>query len=140
MLKKRSFTITELLIVAVVFLAMIAVLMPFVRMAKARSRRMYCANNLRQIRLGLRKYAMEHKNNFPATLGELYPNYVIGQDVFDCPASKTIGTKDSPDYSYAPGLTEVSSGDKVIAQDKDGNHKEAGKHILRVNGSVEWVK
>ena len=137
--KKRAFTIIEFLIVACVVLAMIALLAPFVNITKARATKIYCANNLRQISLGLHKYSLDHSNVFPGSLGDLYPNYLSDQSAFDCPASKSLGTKDAPDYVYKPGLTESSPPGTVIAQDKDENHKKAGMNLVRVNGSVEWL-
>ena len=137
MRKSRAFTIIEFLIVACVVFAMIAILAPFVQMTKAKATKIYCANNLRQISLGLHRYARDHNRIFPGSLGELYPNYLSDQSAFDCPASKNLGTKDAPDYIYTPGLTESSPPGVVIVQDKDENHKKAGKNILKVNGSIE---
>jgi len=64
---------------------------------------------------------------------------VDNEKSFDCPAAKTPGTKDKPDYIYTAGLTELSSPKEIIVQDIDGNHKKSGKYILRINGSVEWI-
>ena len=130
----------ELLVVIGIFCAMIAVLTPFVHMVKVRSQRIDCANNLRKLSLGLHSYALDHKGSFPASLGELYPNYVDDPNTFDCPASKPAGTKDKPDYNYKSGLTELSNLKETIVEDIDGNHRKAGRNILRLNGSVEWVK
>ena len=140
MRKNSAFTLIELAMVALVFLAMIAILAPFVRMTKARANRIYCANNLRQISLCLHKYALEHGNVFPKALGDLCPNYITDQGVFDCPASKAVGTSDSPDYIYVAGMTEASSPKEIIVQDKDGNHKKQGKNTLRIDGAVEWIR
>ncbi|MCX5686273.1 MAG: type II secretion system protein [Candidatus Omnitrophica bacterium] len=137
---KKGVTIIELLVVAGIFLAMIACLAPFVNMVKVRSQRIDCANNLRKLSLGLHSYALGHKGAFPASLGELYPNYADDRNAFDCPASKTMGTKDKPDYSYKAGLTESSDPREAIAEDLDGNHRKAGRNILRLNGAVEWVR
>lgn len=140
MKKNSAFTLIELAVVALVFLAMFAALAPFVRMAKIRANRMYCANNLRQISLCLHKYALEHGNVFPESLKDLYPNYITDQSVFDCPASKAVGTSDDPEYVYIAGLTEASSPKEIIVQDKDGSHKKQGKNTLRIDGAVEWAK
>ena len=139
-MKNKGVTIIELMVVVGIFFVMIAILAPFVHMVKTRSQRISCANNLRKISLGLHAYALEHNEALPAALAELYPNYVDDQNVFDCPASKNIGTKDKPDYSYRAGLTESSNPKEIVVEDLDGNHKEAGKNILRLNGSVEWVR
>lgn len=139
-MKKHGFTIIEVAMVIAVFLVMISVLAPFVRMAKIRANRITCVNNLRQISLALHSYAAAHNDAFPQNLGELYPDYIDDEKVFDCPASKMTGTKEKPDYEYMQGLTEASSPKEVIVQDVSGNHKKFGKNILRINGSVEWVR
>lgn len=140
MRKNSAFTLIELTVVVLVFLAMIAMLAPFVQMTKARANRIYCANNLRQISLCLHKYALEHGNVFPKSLKDLYPDYITDQGAFDCPASKAVGTSDDPDYIYITGLTEASSLKEIMAQDKDGNHKKQGSNILRIDGTVEWAR
>jgi type II secretory pathway pseudopilin PulG len=135
----KGVTIKELLVVVSVFLLVIGALTPFVNMSRARSRRMDCANNLRKISLGLHAYAADHNDAFPATLGELYPIYVDSEKVFDCPAVKSIGVKEKPDYKYTFGLTEYSPPKEVIVEDLDGNHRKSGKNIVRVDGTVEWI-
>ncbi len=140
MIKKAGFTIMELLVVAAVFFIMIAVLAPFVRMARERAIKMQCANNLREISLRLHAYAADHNDVFPANLSDLYPNYVANGKTFDCPASKTEGTSKNPDYSYAANLRESSDLKEAIVADLDGNHKKSGKNILRIDGSVKWVR
>ena len=137
--KYRGFTIIELLVVISVFLIMIALLTPFVKMTQDRAYKINCANNLRQISLGLHSYAIDHNEAFPPQLGYLYPNYINNEKAFDCPAAKTVGTKDNPDYIYKGGLTESSSAKEIIIEDRDGNHGKSGKNILRINGSVEWT-
>ena len=132
-------TIIELLVVVCIFLLMVAILTPFVNMTKRRWQRIGCANNLREISLGLHAYAAGHNDAFPAKLGDLYPNYVAQEKVFDCPAIKNVGTVEAPDYEYAPELTEVSPPREIIVRDKDGNHRKTGKNVLRVDGSVEWA-
>ncbi len=61
------------------------------------------------------------------------------EQVFDCPASKFIGTAAKSDYEYIPGLSESSAPTEVIIYDRDGNHNNLGRNVVRVNGSVEWV-
>ncbi len=139
-MRKNAFTLIELLFVIGIFLLMVALLGPFVQMAKDRSHEIDCANNLRKISLGLHMYAADHGEAFPPDLGALYPNYVDDEKAFDCPASKSVGTQNKPDYNYSKGLTEASSDKEIIVQDLDNNHKKNGKNILRINGSVEWTR
>lgn len=134
----KGVTIVELIVVVMAFLLIIGALTPFVNMARSRSHRLACANNLRKISLGLHAYAAEHNDLFPAALGELYPRYVGAESAFDCPASKDMGTKERPDYKYAFGLTERTSPKEIIVEDIDGNHRKNGRNILRIDGSVEW--
>ena len=135
----KGFTIAELLIVAAIFFVMIALLTPFVNMTKGRSRRLACTNNLREISLGLHRYAADHNDAFPKALGELYPRYVAREQVFDCPSTKNVGTKEKPDYAYVTGLTEASAPREIIVSDLPGNHRRATGNVLRVDGSIEWI-
>lgn len=139
MQKFRGFTLVELAVVVGIFFLMLMALAPFVHIAKERRGRITCAGNLMKISLGLHSYAAEHDGAFPPSLGDLYPDYVENERSFDCPAAKTPGTKEKPDYVYTAGLTELSGPKEIIVQDIDGNHKKAGKNILRINGSVEWI-
>lgn len=135
----QGFTIKELLIVVCVFGLIIAALTPFVNMARARSMRFYCANNLRRLSLGLHAYAADHKDAFPKTLSELYPGYVDSEKYFDCPAANSSGAKAEPQYIYITGLTESAPSKETIVEDLDGNHKKYGRNILKADGSIEWA-
>lgn len=136
---RKAFTLIELAIVIGIFLVMIGALAPFVHIARAKANRLNCTWNLRKISLGLHAYAADHDDAFPPSLAALYPNYVDDEKAFDCPAGKIIGNKEKTDYEYIAGLTEKSDPKDLIAQDIEGNHKRAGKNVLRINGSVEWA-
>lgn len=154
MRKSNGFTVAELVLVIAIFAIMTAVLAPFVRMVKNRSDEIACANNLRQISLGLHMYAADNDGNFPAGLGAIYPKYVNAEKAFDCPAGKSDGTPratrrftlrirgtpDEPDYNYIAGLTESSDPSEVIVYDLDDNHGGRLRNILRINGRVEEVR
>jgi len=137
--QRSGFTIIEVLVVIAIFLVMIAALTPAVKMVRAHALRRECLNHLRQVSLGIHAYAAGHNGSFPANLSELHPQYAANESAFDCPASKTIGTKEKPDYAYKPGLTETSSPRETIVEDIGGNHGKAGKNILRLDGSLDWV-
>lgn len=135
---KRGFTIMELLVVIGIFILMTAVLAPFIQFAKTRANAAKCVTNLRKISLGLHEYAARHDGDFPEGLGSLYPDYVDDEKVFDCPATKKIGSKIRPEYLYFTGLRETSSPNEIIARDLDGNHGKTRVSILRLDGVVEW--
>lgn len=137
---RRAFTLIELLFVIGIFLVMVTILAPMVRIIKERAHKINCANKLRTISLALHSYAADHDEMFPKKLGELYPGYIQEQSAFDCPASSAAGTPDVPDYTYVAGLTEQSSPTEVIVYDLEASHHQGRKNVLRVNGAVEWVK
>ena len=136
----KGVTIVELLVVACVFLLMAGALAPFVSMARERSQRFYCADNLRKISLGLHAYAADNNESFPASLEQLYPKYVDSRKILDCPAVGTRAGKDKTGYRYILGLTEAAPPKEIIVEDLNGNHKADSGNILRVDGSIEWAK
>jgi len=137
---RRGFTLIELLVVAGIFLLMTVILAPVAQYARSKANVVNCATNLRKISLALHEYAAHNDDAFPPDLGSLYPKYIDDEKVFDCPASKRIGSKTKPDYDYTAGLTEVSLSDEIIVRDEPGSHGRSGENILRINGDVERIK
>jgi type II secretory pathway pseudopilin PulG len=134
----RGFTISELVIVFGIVVLVGALMWPFVRYGHKRMGNMLCANNLREQGLALYIYAREHDGKFPPALKTLYDEqYLADPRIMDCPASKTIGTPDAPDYIYTAGLSVKSSSKAPLVRDKQTNHMY-GKNLLYVNGRVSW--
>ncbi len=140
MFGKRAVTLVELLLVIAIFVITFILLTPLVNKMKDRGNDIKCSNNISLISLALHMYAADHNETFPSTLGALYPDYIKDEKVFDCPASSPTGTADRCDYEYVAGLTEASAPTEVIVYDRDFNHKNRGRNIVRVSGSVEWVR
>lgn len=145
MIKMRSskfgFTLIELLVVVAIIGILGGMLLPAIGKARERARRADCANNLRQISIGLHNYASDHKERFPASLDALYPDYVDDLKVFVCSSSgnDTPSTPSGGDYLYHSGLTEAAASTEAILEDNADNHGTAGKNVVYVGGNVDWV-
>ncbi|MDP2929902.1 MAG: type II secretion system protein [Candidatus Omnitrophota bacterium] len=140
MVEKKGFTLVELLIVITVFVITFALLTPFVNKMRQRSNVIRCSENIRLLSLALHMYAADHNDEFAPDLGSLYPEYIKEEKIFDCPAVSGVGTAEKCGYEYAAGLSEASPSTAVIIYDRDGNHGSLGRNLVRVNGSVGWVR
>lgn len=134
-----GFTVGELLLVFAIVIIIGGLLTPLIRFNHSRMNKIICANNLREVGLAMYIYAREHEGKFPPDISTLYDQqYLADEKLMDCPASKDVGTLESPGYIYEPGLSVRSDSLDALMKDKPDNHPSGGGNSLHVNGMVSW--
>ncbi|MDP6525252.1 MAG: DUF1559 domain-containing protein [Kiritimatiellia bacterium] len=138
--RRCLFGLAGLLVLGVVVLYF---LLPAIACSRERLPRISCANNLKQIGLGIKMYAADHGKAFPPRFVDIR-NYMADQaSMFICPTFGNepgpIGTVDEwTDYAYVVGLSETNAPNTIVMYCHPKNHGGDGANILFLDGHCEW--
>lgn len=166
----QALTVVELLII-VAFLAILAAMfLPALARSQARSSRINCPNNLKQIGLAFKTWALDNKDRYPMRVpvaeggtmelvegGSVYPHFQVLSNelstpkILVCPsdsnrASATNFVPDLPDtnLSYFVGVDVPGEAPgEILAGDRNlaiGSAPVAGLVRLPTDGTVKWTR
>ncbi|NQT84658.1 type II secretion system protein [bacterium] len=82
----RAFTLVEMLTVVAIIGVLAGIILPAMRKAKEKAKRTQCLNNLMQFSRAIDLFRVEHEDDFPDWLSNLYPSYIDSKEAYLCPA------------------------------------------------------
>jgi len=151
-MRKRAFTLTELLVVIVIVGILSVLLLATIKNSRAGVRRAECANNLRQIGLAFHMYLEDHNDAFPPGGGNsgivvassnwqryLYPAYLDNNGVFACHAPETVEYLDRQWNNKTMTVTENPYGYNGFISGHDTNPPNAQKRISDISNKSETL-
>jgi len=75
---RSAFTLVEILVVIAIIAVLIAIMLPAIQTAREAARKTHCANNLKQIGLGMHEYLMNHGEFPPGYTSKVMPDHDDG--------------------------------------------------------------
>jgi prepilin-type N-terminal cleavage/methylation domain-containing protein/prepilin-type processing-associated H-X9-DG protein len=107
-LRRKGFTLVELLVVIGIIALLISILLPSLNRARETANRVKCGSNMRQIGQAILLYANENKGNYPRTIYSTTATAINGS--YD-----GTNTNTAVDWATTPGSTRLGNNDVIGA-------------------------
>jgi prepilin-type processing-associated H-X9-DG protein/prepilin-type N-terminal cleavage/methylation domain-containing protein len=135
----HGFTLVEILVVVGILAALIAILLPILSHARARSQQVKCASNLGQIGAGLELYNQNFKHlpqvATPAALADALKAISI-EGVMMCPADQSGSFSYSLNSTYAGMPKSAGDATEILASESVKRH-DGRSNIVFFDGHVD---
>jgi hypothetical protein len=146
--KSNAFIPAGLLLVAAVVWA--GILTPSTRPTRT-STRSPCLNNIRQIGLACKQYAVDNDEKFPNSFRDLIPgDYLRICKIYICPSDENYkliqkrldenSVDELSSYVLVRGLTEAVDSDTPLIVEKPHLHQNQGGHVFFVGGQAGFQR
>jgi prepilin-type N-terminal cleavage/methylation domain-containing protein/prepilin-type processing-associated H-X9-DG protein len=125
-MKRRAFTLLELLVVLAIVVILASLLLPAISRTKETGRSAVCLNNLHQIGLGLQLYVQDNENRLPVMYDRPTNNIPMPGKSMDVVLAQTLGTtavfRCPSDFRRLFELTGSSYSWNVLLNGQDADH------------------